>query len=385
MIKSLSLVASIVSGMGAGIMSAPIQQLDGTSTTTTQTQQPYSINVQPEYKSLAYSWRQEGVGPLTQYGVIKYSNTTRTSQGEIKGTVYQNTNIIDQGATEEEEYRYTFDINIGAENPSTWNKNNTLSVLTINPYDEWTTSNLDLTFRTTIQYKLNPRYLNYIANNHPNFEVYIEYNTQYAITTDDRYAKYSDAFITNEQKNVNWWQDVITNANDLYRPTAEYQTAKIAQVTNGIPNYETNNVSIDKSIPINNNKNNYIFMYTTRKIRLLENAVDLEDDTIQMAEVLVDHEGGTIDGIKYWYPERDYSFTMTGNFIPGTHIEVIDLPSIMFQVLGMPFTFITTAFSLTLFPGTPYAIDIGNIFLGFLGIIWILLVVKLVIKLWGKV
>lgn len=393
MIKSLSLVASIVSGMGAGIMSAPIQQLDGTSTTTTQTQQPYSLNVIPTYKTSTYSWRytgnldyngqQDTTGYYMQYGVEKFSSSTRTNQGEIKASVYQNTNIIETNFDNNDfSPNWTFWLNTGGQNINfTWLYNNTLSVLTINPYDEWTSSSLDLTFRTTIQYKIPTDFID--PNSDP-YNVYIEYYTQYAITTDDRFAKYSDAYITNEQNNYNWWQDVITNANDLYIPSAEYNNAWIANVNNGIADYKTNNVNFTKNIPINSNKNNYLFMFTARKIRCIDqNGIELPGKG-SPRELEIDHEGIQVNDILSWLPEKDYSFTMSGNFIPGTHIEVIDLPSIMFQVLGMPFTFITTAFSLTLFPGTPYAIDIGNIFLGFLGIAFIIFIVSMILKIWGK-
>lgn len=393
MIKSLSLVASIVSGMGAGIMSAPIQQLDNTSTTqTSQIQQPYSMNVTPSYKTSSYSWRYtdtldyNGLPDITgynmQYGVEKFNSTTRTSQGEIKATIYQNSNIVEKRTAYNEPYGYTFWLNTGGQNVNfTWLYNNTLSVITINPYDEWTSSSLDLTFRTTIQYKIPQQYID--PNSDP-YNVYIEYYTQYAITTDDRFAKYSDAYVTNEQQNWNWWNDVLTNANDLYVPSALYNNAWIANVNAGVADYKTDNVTFTKNIPINNNKNNYIFMFTARKIRCLDqNGIELPNKASPY-ELEIDHEGNQINDILSWLPEKDYSYTISGNFIPGTHIEVIDLPSIMFQVLGMPFTFITTAFSLTLFPGTPYAIDIGNIFLGFLGIAFIIFIVSIILKIWGK-
>ena len=58
--------------------------------------------------------------------------------------------------------------------------------------------------------------------------------------------------------------------------------------------------------------------------------------------------------------------------------EVIDIPSIMFEVLTMPFTFISTAFNLTLFPGTQYMINISDIVFMILGTMIIIFLVKLI-------
>lgn len=61
--------------------------------------------------------------------------------------------------------------------------------------------------------------------------------------------------------------------------------------------------------------------------------------------------------------------------------EVVDIPGMMFEILTMPFTFISMAFNLTLFPGTQYMLNISNLFLTIIGIlifVWILK--KLVFK-----
>ncbi len=41
--------------------------------------------------------------------------------------------------------------------------------------------------------------------------------------------------------------------------------------------------------------------------------------------------------------------------------EVVDIPGIMFEILGMPFAWISTAFNLTIFPGTMYEVNISHI------------------------
>lgn len=57
--------------------------------------------------------------------------------------------------------------------------------------------------------------------------------------------------------------------------------------------------------------------------------------------------------------------------------EVVDIGGLMLQIISMPFSFISTAFNLTLFPGTPYQINIGNFILGILAILTILFIIKI--------
>lgn len=66
--------------------------------------------------------------------------------------------------------------------------------------------------------------------------------------------------------------------------------------------------------------------------------------------------------------------------IDTNNYEVIDLPGLMFDILGMPFAWLSTAFNLTIFPGTPYAINISHIIMAILGCLLLIVIVKKVIK-----
>ena len=63
---------------------------------------------------------------------------------------------------------------------------------------------------------------------------------------------------------------------------------------------------------------------------------------------------------------------------PGITYEVIDIPGLMMYILGMPFSFISTAFNLTLFQGTQYQINISSIFMT---IVFALLLIFIIRKL----
>lgn len=72
-------------------------------------------------------------------------------------------------------------------------------------------------------------------------------------------------------------------------------------------------------------------------------------------------------------------FFFYGIFAIQPTTEVIDLPGLMFQILGMPFAFISQAFNVTLFPNTPYQVNISNIFLTLIAILIFLWLIKLIL------
>ena len=70
------------------------------------------------------------------------------------------------------------------------------------------------------------------------------------------------------------------------------------------------------------------------------------------------------------------TFTVEGtNVIVNGGYEVIDLPNIMWNIVTMPFAFVSQAFNLTLFPGTPYQLNIANLFLSIVAVfvfVWLI-------------
>lgn len=57
--------------------------------------------------------------------------------------------------------------------------------------------------------------------------------------------------------------------------------------------------------------------------------------------------------------------------------DYIDIPDMMLKILSMPFSFISTAFNVTLWPGTAYAFNFSNFIKGLIAIATILFIIKL--------
>ena len=59
--------------------------------------------------------------------------------------------------------------------------------------------------------------------------------------------------------------------------------------------------------------------------------------------------------------------------------EVLPFMDIIYTILTMPFSFISQAFNLTLFPNTPYQINFATIILSILAVLILVLIVRIVL------
>lgn len=84
----------------------------------------------------------------------------------------------------------------------------------------------------------------------------------------------------------------------------------------------------------------------------------------------------------YWESlPYEITYNYPSGYIPGGNTsEIVDIPGLIFTMLGMPFAWISTAFNLTLFPGTPYSINIANTFMALIGIVILIFILKKLLK-----
>lgn len=107
------------------------------------------------------------------------------------------------------------------------------------------------------------------------------------------------------------------------------------------------------------------------------------------AEYEIDIEPPETEPITLRWDYTGQGLRTTGLYITGTNIipsgayEVVDIPGLMWQILSMPFAFVSQAFNLTLFPGTPYQVNISNLFLSIIGIFVFVWLVGLFLKMKG--
>lgn len=147
----------------------------------------------------------------------------------------------------------------------------------------------------------------------------------------------------------------IENINNGYRYIKTQITPREIQTNN----YANPFLELGVNLDVTAETTNYYFIY----IFCLTLANGGGDMTLPDAQVFQPSASGGIGVIE------------STAVVPTGNIEVIDLPGLMFEILSMPFTFISTAFNLTLFPNTPYQLNIANLFLAILAVIlfgWII-------------
>jgi hypothetical protein len=136
--------------------------------------------------------------------------------------------------------------------------------------------------------------------------------------------------------------------------------------TKNLNDYEIEeNINITTSIQLNNIWKTYMITYikwdnTTYKQLPIDNS-SMDNDLITM-------DNGEI----------------FGNIYTGGGYEYVDIPNLMFTILTLPFSFISQAFNLTLFPNTPYSINIGNLFLSVIAIILLMWLLQKIIGFFAK-
>ena len=91
--------------------------------------------------------------------------------------------------------------------------------------------------------------------------------------------------------------------------------------------------------------------------------------------------------IEYGYDNRSSGMDATWDMLkantpapPPTDYEIVDIGGLMFDILTMPFAFVSQAFNLTLFPNTAYSINVSSVFLAIFAALTFIFIIKKFIK-----
>lgn len=112
--------------------------------------------------------------------------------------------------------------------------------------------------------------------------------------------------------------------------------------------------------------------------------IPVATQTITGGSTPITSEEGNILVLEQYNGISETVVNITGtNVIPDGTYEVIDIPGLMWQILTMPFAFVSQAFNLTLFPGTPYQINISNLFLSIIAMLAFVWLISFIIRIKG--
>ena len=223
------------------------------------------------------------------------------------------------------------------------------------------TTNAELNIEDTY-YKLNETYT-------PEHEPTGIYTMLYTSTN-----KNLDRLFDTTQTQSNWWWQNYNNYDAYmnmvytyggYTGTIEYEFINMTE------NGEYGESVYTKEIALQNGTNNYYIYY-------------------EEPRVIYNGESGDIVSLVQDANYTDYlsdiiiEINADGYTGAPTTTEVVDIPGTMIYVLGMPFTFISTAFNLTIFPGTPYQINLSMLFLSIIAILVFVFLLKVILNAVGK-
>lgn len=170
----------------------------------------------------------------------------------------------------------------------------------------------------------------------------------------DQWSNYYNRTDYGNQHCIWEWQTQIESPYNAYN-----YTKQIEQLT--IPsNAYTQDYTFDQTFTVSANKTTYYIIVMTVIMTGASSIVTYNNP--------------------YVYFATGRALTVTGtNIIPTGNYEVVDIGGLMFQILTMPFTWYSMAFNITLFEGTPYAVNISQLLLALIAVLVFVFILKIII------
>ena len=171
--------------------------------------------------------------------------------------------------------------------------------------------------------------------------------------------------------NINSNTQIASFTNNFFLGKANYKYNLVASSIN-------NNIMYPNEIEpmLTPGKTNYLFIINSFYSNSEQYTNGLEEQNITATTNQADLKGYMATNFT---PLNTASFNIWYNTNPQ-YQEIIDIPGLMFTVLTMPFTFISTAFDLTLFPGTPYQLNISMLFMAIIGVMIFAWILSMIVK-----
>lgn len=287
---------------------------------------------------------------------VKYNYLTTSNYLNIIGTLYRTITSRDINGNNRYYFQNYEKIEGNIDNTYV-NVTQNLLLLQITPY------NYNINTETEISISLNVQ--DWIDAQGNEIIVENKYILSNVYTTTQDWTTYINRQITSFSA-----RNIVTDIKNVDNNFYYTQNSKIEQITD-------RNTILEYNINLTPNKTNYVAIQTIPVVKALyyDYATDTIDDFgTNVSTIPLDTTVNTINGI----------FIRGTNIIPqGGTYEVIDIPGLMWDILTMPFAFVSQAFNLTLFPNTPYQINIANLFLSIIAIVVFVWLISFFVKLKG--
>lgn len=239
--------------------------------------------------------------------------------------------------------------------------------------------------------------VNFYFNANPNNPQFTVVDPGSGQSVEDQYGiewqKTGYLYQTTENIDNFFYEENVNNL-DLHDPRTLYNRFTTGNLKATRIQYNTSgNLLYNNNVTLIANKVNYLCFFAYTKMNATINPAEFKTE-LEEYRVLVrgnnDIQHNRMQSILTQIhstrsqddPAYHYELLITGQSVELANIyqEVIDIPGLIWEILSMPFAFISTAFNLTLFPGTQYSINIANLVLTIFGVLVFVFILKLLIK-----
>lgn len=336
MIKTLLLASSCVIGSGAGALqkNAPVFNHNAITNTSNETNETFTITSTDDYKNNVNTFYE--YNSANEYIDFQANIETQTSRFNNAGTIQ----IMQTGQTN----LWTYTHDTGQDLPV----KSYVCVIKVTPYLNYTngSAEIHLKFNMTNTPQGGPTYNNFewvmtcCQNNDNDYNRYLQTQPYgqlwYPISLYDR--AYKD---TNSYNKETFFRSSLGTQDGLTLDTDQRDLIM----------YTTYNVQIT-------NKPTFI-IFGMSYFDFTDNSEDTYNRVpyLEYADIVLNRTIGT----------------------PSTY-EVVDIGGIMFDILTMPFAFVSRAFNMTLFPNTAYQVNISTLFLALFAALAFIFIIKKFIK-----
>lgn len=325
--------------------------------------QNFSLNVNNTASEIAYN--QYGTNNEFLDNYQHYSGYTYNNVLEIYSNTYEQNELTEAYNEAYLNTGWAYDLDTMEPEDYQWD-NVTLRTFKITSLNEVITSGLTLNFQMALRLFFYQPGRNDQVIYHTKVSTFMSINDNW------------DEYMTDPEDNwtANGYEksiyDTITNSANGYdynKIVSEHETIQEGNT----PDQTIQNVS--QELPIVPDKTNYVLMFiqTRTETTGITGSSHYGWDSSKTPYTLA----STRDSRIY----HSDTITFSGTYYSGTvNIEVVDVPGMMWEILTMPFAFISQAFNLTIFPGTPYQVNISNLILMVVAIAIFVFIMKLIIK-----
>lgn len=215
------------------------------------------------------------------------------------------------------------------------------------------------------------RTLMYTVENNNNIQVeyiYLLANGTYATKTIN--AK------TIENISINY-----QNTQETIKYGGKFTTANTNYKESDTKEYTTSIVGYDIDYKRNNNNNVSFYVNVLQPISDWSITANNETYTLEESLTSFNIEGAASEFVLKYKNEVKETFKI--NLYEEKAGDYVDIPGLILTIITLPFSFISQAFNITLFKGTPYAINVSTMLLTIVGgaiLIWLIVKIIKIIK-----